>query len=65
VTEEAFQEAASEVLFFQNKPVMKEVMERVEAMAERLYGPRGKGKKRRKAKRSRGSDIIDETTGET
>jgi len=64
VTEEAFQEAASEVIFFQNKPVLKEVMETVENMAERLYGPRRKGEKRRKAKRSRGSDIIDETTGE-
>src|SRR6266480_443893 len=42
VTEEAFQGVASEVIFFQNKPVLKEVLETVEAMAERLYGPRRK-----------------------
>ena len=68
VTEEAFQEAASEVIFFQNKPVLKEVMETVENMAERLYGPRRKharvSEKRRVSKRKRGSDIIDETTDE-
>jgi predicted nuclease of restriction endonuclease-like RecB superfamily len=40
VTEEDFGETASEVIFFQQKPVMKEVMEIVETMAERLYGPR-------------------------
>jgi uncharacterized protein len=62
VTEEAFQEAASEVIFFQNKPVLKEVMEMVEKMAERLYGPRRKREKRRKAKRSRGSDYTDESS---
>ena len=45
VTEEAFQESASEVLFFQQKPVIKEVMEAVEAIAERVYGPRSKKKK--------------------
>ncbi|HYT36967.1 MAG TPA: DUF790 family protein, partial [Ktedonobacteraceae bacterium] len=59
VTEEAFQEAASEVIFFQNKPVLKEVMETVEAMAERLYGPRRKREKLRKAKRKRGGDNAD------
>lgn len=50
VTEEAFQDAASQVIFFQQKPVLKEVMETVEEMAERIYGPRQKhghrGKKR-------------------
>jgi hypothetical protein len=40
VTEEAFGDAASEVLFFQNKPVLKDVMETIETMAERVYGPR-------------------------
>jgi uncharacterized protein len=54
VTEEAFQGVASEVIFFQNKPVLKEVLETVEEMAERLYGPRRKqtrvSEKRRKAK---------------
>jgi predicted nuclease of restriction endonuclease-like RecB superfamily len=39
VTAEAFQDVASEVIFFQHKPVLKEVMETVEAMADRIYGP--------------------------
>lgn len=42
LSEDAFQDAASEVIFFQNKPVLKEVMETVEAMAERVYGLRRK-----------------------
>lgn len=42
LSQDAFQETASEVLFFQRKPVLKEVMEAVEAMAERVYGPRVK-----------------------
>jgi predicted nuclease of restriction endonuclease-like RecB superfamily len=42
LTEEAFQDVASEVIFFQQKPVLKEVMETVETMAERVYGPRRK-----------------------
>ena len=54
VTEEAFEGTASEVIFFQNKPVLKEVMETVEAMANRIYGLRQKrkpaGKKQRKEK---------------
>jgi predicted nuclease of restriction endonuclease-like RecB superfamily len=45
ITEEAFQDVASEVIFFQQKPVLKEVMETVEKMAERLYGPRVKHKR--------------------
>lgn len=48
VTEEAFQGAASQVIFFQQKPVLQEVMETVEAMAERIYGPRQKPERRRK-----------------
>jgi len=43
VTEDAFQDVASEVIFFRQKPVLKEVMETVEVMAERIYGVRGKG----------------------
>jgi len=54
VTEEAFEGSASEVIFFQNKPVLKEVMEMVEAMATSIYGPRPKrkpaGKKQHKLK---------------
>ena len=50
VTEEAFEGSASEVIFFQNKPVLKEVMEMVEAMANRIYGQRPKRKRKKKAK---------------
>jgi uncharacterized protein len=46
VTEEAFEGSASEVIFFQNKPVLKEVMETVEAMANRIYGPHPKRKRK-------------------
>ena len=60
VTEEAFQDAASQVIFFQQKPVLKEVMETVEEMAERIYGPRTKperrSKRRRTPKHSRSGD---------
>ncbi len=49
ITEEAFQDVASEVIFFQQKPVLKEVMETVEEMAERVYGPRAKRKRAGKA----------------
>jgi predicted nuclease of restriction endonuclease-like RecB superfamily len=49
VTEDAFEDTASEVIFFQNKPVLKEVMETVEAMANRIYGPRPKRKKKTKS----------------
>jgi len=56
------------VIFFQNKPVLKEVLETVEEMAERLYGPRRKharlSEKRRTAKRKRGGDIVDESPAE-
>jgi uncharacterized protein len=48
VTEDAFEGSASEVIFFQNKPVLKEVMETVEAMANRIYGPRPKRKRKKK-----------------
>lgn len=51
VTEEAFQDTASEVIFFQQKPVLKEIMETVEEMAERLYGPRVKRKRTKSPKR--------------
>jgi uncharacterized protein len=40
LTPDAFRETVSEVIFFQQKPVIKEVMRTVEALAERLYGPR-------------------------
>ena len=52
ITEGAFQDVASEVIFFQQKPVLKEVMEAVEGMAERVYGPRRKKGERRKTGKS-------------
>jgi predicted nuclease of restriction endonuclease-like RecB superfamily len=43
VTREAFGEVSSEIVFFKQKPVIKEIMPVIEAMAERVYGPlRGK-----------------------
>ncbi|GLV53604.1 hypothetical protein KDH_04560 [Dictyobacter sp. S3.2.2.5] len=39
VTEEDFQGIASEVLFFPNKPVMKDVLTKVDEMSQRIYGP--------------------------
>lgn len=60
VTEEAFQDTASQVIFFQEKPVLKEVMKTVEAMAESVYGPPTKpdhrSKRRRTPKHSRSGD---------
>ena len=46
ITEEAFQDVASEVIFFKQKPVLKEVMKAVEEMAERVYGPSAKRKRK-------------------
>jgi uncharacterized protein len=59
VTEEAFQDVASEVIFFQNKPVLKEVIETVEAMADRLYGPRQKQERPPKKKKEHRAQSID------
>lgn len=39
---EAFEDTASEAIFFARKPVLQEVMASVEALAEHLYGPRPK-----------------------
>lgn len=39
VTREDFGKIQGELLFFKEKPVLKEVMAMVEAMAEKLYGP--------------------------
>ena len=47
ITEDAFGDVTSEVIFFQEKPVLKEVMETVEKMAERVYGPRRKKERKR------------------
>ena len=60
IADDAFQDTASEVIFFSQKPVLKEVMETVEEMAERIYGPRTKlerkNKRRRTSKHSRSGD---------
>jgi predicted nuclease of restriction endonuclease-like RecB superfamily len=65
IADDAFQDTASEVIFFSQKPVLKEVMEVVEGMAERIYGPRRKqqqsSEKRRRLKRPRGSDTGNES----
>ncbi len=39
---ETFQDTGSEAIFFARKPVLQEVMASVDALAERLYGPRPK-----------------------
>ena len=48
ITEGAFSDVASEVIFFSQKPVLKEVMEAVEEMANHIYGPRQKHQRNRK-----------------
>lgn len=47
LTPDAFRDTASEVIFFQQKPMIKNVMGTVEALAERLYGPREKAKRQK------------------
>src|SRR5262249_26535137 len=39
VTKEDFQGAEGDILFFKQKPVIKDVMEAVERLAEGVYGP--------------------------
>src|SRR5215469_17993153 len=39
VTREDFGQIQGELLFFKEKPVIKDVMAAVEALAEKLYGP--------------------------
>jgi hypothetical protein len=52
IAEEAFQDLPSEVLFFQQKPVLKDVMATVEKMAEQIYGPPAKRKRATKKKQA-------------
>jgi predicted nuclease of restriction endonuclease-like RecB superfamily len=52
VSEEEFQDTASEVIFFQHKPVVKEVMTVVGEMADRIYGPRPKHEPKKKRRTS-------------
>jgi predicted nuclease of restriction endonuclease-like RecB superfamily len=40
ITEDAFQDVPGEVIFFRNKPVLKTVLDTVNSMADRIYGPR-------------------------
>lgn len=62
IAEDAFQDVASQVIFFKQKPVLKEVMAAVKAMAERVYGLRPKREKRRRAKRPRARDSSNDTS---
>jgi len=52
IAEEAFQDVPSEVLFFQQKPVLKEVMGTIEKIAEKIYGPPEKRKRSTKKKQA-------------
>jgi len=52
ITGDAFQDAASQVIFFKQKPVLKEVMQAVDEMANRLYGPRPKRERKSKKRRT-------------
>jgi predicted nuclease of restriction endonuclease-like RecB superfamily len=61
VTEEDFSDSASEVIFFQQKPVIKEVMEAAESMAERLYGPRPKPERSKRPKAKKQQEEIPST----
>jgi hypothetical protein len=65
ITVGSFSFVASEVIFFQQKPVLKEVMEAVEEMAERVYGPRKKkGGKRKTGKSPLGQPLRPALTGQ-
>ncbi len=63
ITEEAFQDVASEVLFFRNKPVIKTVLDMADNMAERLYGPRPNYAAHEKTRRISQSSYNDDPTG--
>src|SRR5260370_20472354 len=58
LTPDAFRETVSEVIFFQQKPVIKDVMGAVEALSERLYGPRPTHKGRKAASSKEDEQII-------
>ncbi len=51
LTSHAFEDSASEVLFFHEKPVIKEVMALVEGIALREYGPPPQQQRKRASKR--------------
>ncbi|HEY0752381.1 MAG TPA: DUF790 family protein [Ktedonobacteraceae bacterium] len=52
VTREDFGPLPGELLFFKEKPVIKDVMAAVEALAEKLYGPLAKPEKKQKPQSS-------------
>jgi predicted nuclease of restriction endonuclease-like RecB superfamily len=56
LTEQAFEDAPSEVIFFHEKPVLKQVMAAVEAIAERVYGPAPQ-KERKRARKQEEPDV--------
>jgi hypothetical protein len=60
ITEDAFQDTASQVIFFKQKPVLKEVMQTVEEMANRLYGPRPKRERKSNKRRTSKVEVGEE-----
>jgi predicted nuclease of restriction endonuclease-like RecB superfamily len=52
LTDQSFEGSLSEVLFFHEKPVLKDVMAAVEAIALRVYGPPPKKTRKRRSKLS-------------
>lgn len=55
LTNQAFEDSPSEVLFFHEKPVLKEVMSTVEMIALREYGPPPQPQRKQQATKSRQS----------
>ncbi len=53
LAEQAFEDAPSEVLFFHEKPVLKDVMALVEEIAQRVYGPPPERERKPRVKKSR------------
>lgn len=53
LTEQAFEDTPGEVLFFHEKPILKQVMTAVEAIALRVYGPPPQ-KRRKRASKTKG-----------
>ncbi len=60
VTEEDFQDVPGQVIFFRNKPVLKTVLDTVNTMADRIYGPSLKYKAKGKTQRS--SKSLEDTS---
>ena len=66
LTDQDFADSPSEVLFFHEKPVLKDVMAAVETIALRVYGPpppkvrkQANKPKEKKSRRTRGKQTAD------